>query len=359
MSFSSRVNGIRRSIMHSLTKNIGRSDISRKIDWNSETIRRVLICRPNSRLGNQLLITPLVEEVSELFPNCKIDLFVRGGLAPILFENYKNVDRTIKLPKKPFKELIAYIKVWISLRKYHYDIVINVDKNSSSGRLSTQFTNARFKFFNDLDEELQKEYTDYNHIAKFPVYNFRKYLNQLGLNLPDRPIPLLDIKLGIDELANGKRVLDGIVSIEKKTISLYTFATRDKCYSEAWWAETYDRIKAEYAGVYNILEVLPIENVSQIGFKAPSFYSKDIREIGALIANTEIFIGADSGIMHLASASKAPTVGLFSVTNTDKYQPYGNDSIAVNTNITTTDDLIKEIDKILHKRNSERLDYSV
>jgi ADP-heptose:LPS heptosyltransferase len=37
------------------------------------------------------------------------------------------------------------------------------------------------------------------------------------------------------------------------------------------------------------------------------FYSKDIREIGAVIANTEIFIGADSGIMHLASASLTPT----------------------------------------------------
>jgi ADP-heptose:LPS heptosyltransferase len=41
------------------------------------------------------------------------------------------------------------------------------------------------------------------------------------------------------------------------------------------------------------------ENVSQIAFKSPTFYSKDIREIGAVIANTEIFIGADSGIMHL------------------------------------------------------------
>jgi ADP-heptose:LPS heptosyltransferase len=65
----------------------------------------------------------------------------------------------------------------------------------------------------------------------------------------------------------------------------------------------YDRLKAEYPN-YNIIEVLPVENVSQIGFKAPTFYSKDVREIGALMANTEVFIGGDSGIMHLASASK-------------------------------------------------------
>lgn len=359
MSFSTRVNGIRRSIMHGLTKNIGRSDISRKIDWNDETIKRVLICRPNSRLGNQLLITPLVEEVSEIFPNCKIDLFVRGGLSHILFENYENVDRIIKLPRKPFKELIDYMKVWFSLRKYHYDIVINVDKNSSSGRLSTQFTNGRFKFFNDIDEELQAKYLDYKHIAKFPVYNLRKYLSLLGLHLMDRPIPLLDLKLGNDELTKGKEVLDGIVSPDKRTICLYTFATRDKCYSEAWWAEKYERIKAEYEEDYNILEVLPIENVSQIGFKAPAFYSRDIREIGALIANTEVFIGADSGIMHLASSARTATVGLFSVTDTEKYQPYGNNSIAVNTNIATTDDLIREINKILYEKGVEPLEYTI
>jgi hypothetical protein len=45
---------------------------------------------------------------------------------------------------------------------------------------------------------------------------------------------------------------------------------------------------------YNIIEILPVENVSQIAFKSPVFYSKDIREIGAVIANTEIFIGADN-----------------------------------------------------------------
>lgn len=334
--------------MFNLTKNIGHSDTSHKIHWNDETIKRILICRPNNRLGNQLLISPLVEEVIEIFPDCKIDLFVRGGLSHILFENYKNIDQIIKLPRKPFKELLSYMKVWISLTSKRYDLTINVDKNSSSGRLSTLFSNSRFKFFNDIDNELQSRFEDYNHIAKFPVYNLRKYLNQLGLNIIiDKPIPPLDLRLTKSEIIKGKEVLDNHVSNEKKTISIYTFATRDKCYSESWWADTYEKLKNEYEGKYNILEVLPIENVSQIGFKAPSYYSKDIREIGALIANTEVFIGADSGIMHLASSAKTPTVGLFSVTNIDKYKPYANNSLAIDTNNSSTEDLINAVNKIL------------
>lgn len=359
MNVGQKINNIRRAIMHSLTQNIGSSNINKKIAWNDETIKNVLICRPNNRLGNQLLITPLVKEISEIFPNCKIDLFVRGSLAPIIFENYENIGRIIKLPKKPFKELFSYIKVWISLRKHHYDMVINVDSNSSSGRLSTKFTNARFKFFNDVDEDLQAQYEDYIHIAKFPVYNLRKYLNQLGLSIIEKPLPSLDLKLNTAEIIKGKEILDSIVSCKKKTICLYTFATRDKCYSEIWWADTYEKIKNEYEETYNILEVLPIENISQIGFKATSYYSKDIREMGALIANTELFIAADSGIMHLASSVKTTTVGLFSVTDINKYQPYNNDSIAINTNITTTDDLINEIKSILKKKDKIQLDHAI
>lgn len=348
MRVGGKVNQIRRNIMRALTKNIGSSTVNKNNHSNIPIeVKRVLICRPNSRLGNQLLITPLVQELSETFPECKIDLFVRGNLAPILFENYTNIDRIIKLPRKPFDELLGYIKVWLSLRKYNYDMVINVSNSSSSGRLATQITKSRFKFFNDEEEELQAKYVDYIHMAKFPVYNLRKYLSQFGCKENSNPVFPLDLKLSSSEIANGKNVLDNIVSNEKKTICLYTFATGNKCYSESWWLSVYDKIEAEYGEKYNILEVLPIENVSQIAFKAPSFYSKDIREIGSLIANTEVFIGGDSGIMHLASSVDTPTLGLFSVSNINKYRPYNKGSRAIDTNTTNADDIIKIIDTAL------------
>jgi ADP-heptose:LPS heptosyltransferase len=46
------------------------------------------------------------------------------------------------------------------------------------------------------------------------------------------------------------------------------------------------------------------------------------------MANTEVFIGGDSGIMHLASASKVST-GLFSRDNINMYAPYNNNSVAI------------------------------
>jgi ADP-heptose:LPS heptosyltransferase len=347
MSILQKVNVYRRILTHSLTKNIGSSQKNQKIDLTQKIeIKRVLISRPNHRLGNLLLITPLVQEVVATFPECKIDLFVKGGLAPIVFQNYENINYIIELPKKPFKNLIAYFQVWIKIKKQHYDIVINVDKGSSSGRLSAQFANAKYKFFGEVDENIQLKYTDYEHIAKYPVYEFRSFLTKLGFEKNENPVPSLDIKLSPTEIAEGQKIVKEIVKNDIKTISIFTYATDDKCYSESWWEEFYERLKTEYPN-YNIIEVLPVENISQIGFKAPTFYSKDIREIGSVIANTVIFIGADSGIMHLASASRTPTVGLFSRPNLNMYTPYNNNSVAINTNSNNTDDCIKIINHIL------------
>ena len=348
MDLKTDINALRRKLMRRLTKNVGASQFDQNIDLTKVEFKKILICRPNPRLGNQLLITPLVQDVIATFPDCEIDLFVNGGLAPIIFQNYTNINRIIRLPRKPFKEITKYVKGWFSLKKYSYDIVINVVENSSSGRLSAQFVNSKYKFFGDDVDDIQLKYNDYEHIAKYPVYNFRHYLTKLGFKENNSPIPNLDLKLSTSELAEAKKTLHNIVQNDKKTICIFTFATADKCYPETWWAPFYDRLKAEYSE-YNIIEVLPVENVSQIGFKAPTFYSKDVREIGALMANTEVFIGGDSGIMHLASASKVPTVGLFSRDNIKMYQPYGNDSIAINTNTDSIDDYIKVLDKILKK----------
>lgn len=342
------LNKIRGYIMPRLTKNIGKSHFKRSVNLNQKVdINNILILRPNHRLGNLLLTTPLLEELTLTFPNCKIDVLAKGGLSNIVFENYKNINEIILLPRKPFKELGKYFKVWLSIKKKKYDLVINVVKGSSSGKLLTQFSNSTYKIFGEFEEADFFVQNDNEHLAKNSIYTLRYYLKKIGHTPQVSIIPPLDLKLTPEEISKGKKQLEKIIDSNKKTISIFTFATGAKCYSEDWWSEFYKKLKTNFSS-YNIIEVLPIENVSQINFKAPTFYSKDIREIGALIANTELFIGADSGIMHLASSALTPTIGLFSITDENKYRPYSNNSIAVNTNNTSIDDSMKLITDTLN-----------
>lgn len=330
MSVSKRINSFRRNLMRGLTRGIGQSNhLPAGTPGQSIVIQRVLICRPNHRLGNLLLITPLIQEVTATFPGCRIDLLVKGGVAPTIFQGYENIERIISLPKKPFKELLRYLRVWISLKRTRYDLVVNVVKGSSSGRLATKFSNATYKIFGD-ETTIDPALTGHQHIARYPVYQLRNHLSAWGI--PTRPgdAPSLDLRLSAAERADGETQLQQLTGNDRKTISLYTYATGDKCYSSDWWTTFYDRLKTEFPH-YNIIEVLPIENISMLSFRAPSFYSKDIRAIAAFIAATSIFVGADSGIMHLATASHAPTVGLFSITDPEAYQPYGHNSLGIDT----------------------------
>lgn len=346
-----KVNGFRRKLTRGLTTNIGSSKSTKPLNSDA-TIKRILICRPNGRLGNLLLITPLIQEVIEVFPDCKIDLFVKGNLAPILFQNYENVDQIIKLPPKPFKQLPKYINAWFSLKKRSYDLVINVVPTSSSGRLSTKFARSKYKLFVEPAAAFNGRFKDYRHIAKHPVYSFRDYITPLGLDLNEHAVYPLNLELSEKEVAKGRQVLSVLSKNSNKTIGLFTYATGEKCLSKEWWEEMYVKLQTTFPE-YNIIEILPKENVSQISFKVPSYYSRDIREIGALIHNTSVFIGADSGMMHLACASHTPTIGLFCITNTEVYTPYSNQSIAFNTMNGTIDECILEVKSILDKNLKE------
>ena len=120
-----------------------------------------------------------------------------------------------------------------------------------------------------------------------------------------------------------------------------------------WWKDFYEELKTNFKD-FNIVEILPIENVSQLDFKAQTFYSEDIREIGSVFANADLFIGADSGIMHLASSVKTTTIGLFSNTKIEKYKPYSNGSIAINTNEIEIKDCLNYISKLLNASKKDK-----
>ncbi|WP_282630224.1 glycosyltransferase family 9 protein [Empedobacter sedimenti] len=330
MSFKLKVNAYRRKIMRGLTGGIGKGSLENINKNETINIERVLINRPNQRLGNTLLITPLVQEIVKNFPKVKIDLFVKGKVAPIVFENYPQVDQIIELPKKPFKELIDYIKVWFKIKSKKYDLVINVDKQSSSGRLSTSFAKSKYKLFGD---EFIADTTQENqlHQAQYPVYQFRKFLELFDGKVRNEPIPSQNIQLSDKEIENGKNLLNEITKDpSKKTLAFFTFATGAKCYSEDWWTEFYNLFYPKYSQEYNLIEILPVENISMLTHKLPEFYSKDVREIAAVMYNCEVVVAGDSGMMHLSCAAPTKTIGLFKDESfLDRYKPYGKGNSAV------------------------------
>ena len=55
----------------------------------------------------------------------------------------------------------------------------------------------------------------------------------------------------------------------------------------------------------------------------------NLAEIFLIMKECSLFVGNDSGLMHLAAASGIPTVGLFGPSNNIKYKPYGKKTMAI------------------------------
>lgn len=65
------------------------------------------------------------------------------------------------------------------------------------------------------------------------------------------------------------------------------------------------------------------------------------------------FVTADCGIMHLASATSTPVVGMFSVTDIETYRPYNHGSTALKvTSATTPEDISSLLRNILAEERS-------
>jgi ADP-heptose:LPS heptosyltransferase len=55
----------------------------------------------------------------------------------------------------------------------------------------------------------------------------------------------------------------------------------------------------------------------------------DLLTLAACIGKAELFIGNDSGLMHLSAAVGTTTLGLFGPSRDDHYRPWGDDNMAV------------------------------
>ncbi|MGS2763854.1 glycosyltransferase family 9 protein [Sinomicrobium sp. M5D2P9] len=334
------INAIKRKAFRHLTGSF-KNKIGKTVSTN-DAIERILICRPNHRLGNLLLLSPLVQELESTFPNSEIDLLVNQSCAIQLYQNYDNIDQVIELPRNPFKNPIKYLRTFVGFRSKKYDLAINAVMESCSGRLFTSISNASFKFVGDRGTDKKER-----HIAKQVIYSLREFLPTIGVRTNDAIPASLDLRLANDELIHGGSLVYDIVQNAQPTICLYTYIPDTKCHTERWWLNLYEHLQKAFPDA-NIIEVLPKENISKIGFRAPALYSNDVRELAAMIASTDVFIGADSGVMHLASSSLTPTIGLFSVTDTEKYKPYNEGSVAIKTNEVEIEELIVLVENALY-----------
>ncbi len=103
-------------------------------------MKRILIIQTAS-LGDVILSTPLIEKLSYLYPNAKIDFLLKYGYEDVLRKHPK-LHHVIVWDKtqKKYKNLLELIRIF---REKKYDLIVNVQRFMSSG-IITVFSGAKY-----------------------------------------------------------------------------------------------------------------------------------------------------------------------------------------------------------------------
>lgn len=299
-------------------------------------IHRVLICRPNHRLGNAVLISSLLAEVEALYPGAEIDLVSGGDAAQSLFADRFQVRRVFSLPRKVARHLWSTIVLLRQLRRDSYDLAIDACNGSQSGRLLLAIVKARFKLgFPDASTPAGSAWQGWScpdHLGQRSVFLLREaYAGKV-----ERDCIPLNLRLSEAERQQARQALDAVFhashrhAATRPVIGIFANATGAKRYGEEWWTRFMTALLLRQPDLL-IVDVVAEHGRTQLGGNFDSYYTRDLRRLAAVIANMDGFISADCGVMHLATASGTPTLGLFSVTCSKKYGPYGPANAAIET----------------------------
>jgi len=223
------------------------------------------------------------------------------------------------------------------MRKTHYDLAIDPDPQSQTGRLLLLMAKATYK----LGFTGRKKSGNVTHAAAIPenvpskaqrpVFLLR---SALGNPVTSTSYPVPDIRLDAAESAQGRQTLARVLaaspaaSPRRKTIGVFANATGPKLLGQDWWTPLLNVLEASCPD-YQLVEIVPMFGRSMMGSRYPAYYSSDLRRLGGVLAALDAYISLDCGIMHLACASQAPTLGIFTTTNAAEWGPYGPGNHAV------------------------------
>lgn len=328
LNFSAGIENIRRRVTARMMRGAFHAGAVSAARLPRIGIHRVLICRSVHTLGDSLTLTPLLTELADVYPGAEVDIICGCPVADALFASFPNVRTVHRIPRHIAGHLLATARTLHAMRRKHYDLVIDPDPRSQSGRLLALSAHATCSLgyvgatkSGTLTHGIAIP-ADLRHKARTPVYLLRC---ATGEDPAARAYPQPSLVLTDAERACGGHTLARLSAADHQggpRIGIFANATREKLLAGEWWRAFIDTFQSDVPGC-RIVEILPAFGKSMLDDRFPCFYSSDVRKLAALIANLDAFVSADCGVMHLAWATGTPTVGLFKTTDPAEWGPFG------------------------------------
>jgi len=271
-------------------------------------------------LGDAIISSGILNENIKKYPKAKFTVVSGNAPAP-LFKNFPQVEKVIPLAKKKFS--MHWIDLWFRCFLTKWDIIIDVRGTGISYFL---YTKKRYIW--------QSKNTQ-----KMKVHQLAEWM---GL----KATPENKIWVGKEDLSKAKELIG-----TSKVICISPAANWDK---KCWPLNYFSELCADLTskkGLFPGYKIAVFGAPNQRQELQPLFDQLPEAEdfvgritlptIAAYFSLSELFIGNDSGLMHLAASMETKTLGLFGPSPENIYGPWGKNAIFVR----TPEDFFESMDK--------------
>lgn len=267
----------------------------------------------STRIGDAVLSTGLLKRLHDEIPRARFTI-AAGALAAPLFRDTPRLEALIPVEKKPGG--MHWLELWKRTRSTRWGLVLDLRGSGLSGTLSAKMRVVH-RGTDDADgvrhkveelarllkvegeppaphlfisEDTQAEADDWlrsHESDKGPILALAPAANWIGKTWPSERFSMLAARLLAPDgpLPNGRLLLLG--------------GPEDRRATEAIRRETPRRRVIDAAGEVDLLVA------------------------AALLKRARLFVGNDSGLMHIAAAVGVPTLGLFGPSDERRYGPWG------------------------------------
>ena len=267
----------------------------------------------HNRIGDAVLSTGLLGELIRQHPKLRLTVAC-GPIAAPIFDAVPNVGEIIAMRKR--KASLHWLDLWRKCFPTNWDVLVDL-RNSPVSRL----LGARRKYIGgsaDPSRHRVEHLATIIGVSKVP--SPRLWLDNSHFEMARKLLPGNRPILALGPVANWK--------------------------GKQWKGERFAELANRITGPSSVLQGAPvvilggpedrgqtecITKLIQPNQVIDLVGKVDLLTAGAVLRECALFVGNDSGLMHIAAASGVATLGLFGPSREENYAPWGSRSAIVRT----------------------------
>ncbi|MDH3739500.1 MAG: glycosyltransferase family 9 protein [Alphaproteobacteria bacterium] len=279
---------------------------------------KILFIGP-TRIGDAVLSSGLVQHLSETHPQARLTIAC-GAVAAPLYAGVPNLDRVITIVKRPASA--HWLTVWREVVGVRWDIIVDIRRSIIPW---TVWANRRLisRPAADASEHRVISLARTLGLADCPPSPCLWVLDQHRTRA-EQLIPDGGSVLAVAPTANWR----GKIWRGERFVELIERLTGVDQGNDAILPNARIAIlggPGEMSAAATVFDAVPADRrINLVG-------TEDLPTAAACLKRCALFVGNDSGLMHMAAAADIPTIGLFGPSRPENYRPWGDLAVAVRT----------------------------